>query len=151
MQACRRESKSSPPLIHEKRSPNGVATSSSLWASLPCRQGFRLPYRARISSGFRPLSEPELALRPTAREDHICKAFDLSPQGLVGGLPNAGRAILGAARNGNDDVGLRPSALGEDVAELAEIDLVLVLPPSSVATPCLNANVSWPACVGERR
>ena len=25
-----------------------------------------------------------------------------------------------------------------------------VLPPSSVATPCLNANVSWPACVGER-
>ena len=24
----------------------------------------------------------------------------------------------------------------------------LVLPPSSVATPCLNANVSWPACVG---
>ena len=27
---------------------------------------------------------------------------------------------------------------------------VSVLPPSSVATPCLNANVSWPACVGER-
>ena len=26
----------------------------------------------------------------------------------------------------------------------------VVLPPSSVATPCLNANVSWPACVGER-
>ena len=26
----------------------------------------------------------------------------------------------------------------------------LVLPPSSVATPCLNASVSWPACVGER-
>ena len=26
----------------------------------------------------------------------------------------------------------------------------LVLPPSSVATPYLNANVSWPACVGER-
>ena len=25
-----------------------------------------------------------------------------------------------------------------------------VLPPSSVATPCLNASVSWPACVGER-
>ena len=25
---------------------------------------------------------------------------------------------------------------------------VEVLPPSSVATPCLNANVSWPACVG---
>ena len=25
-----------------------------------------------------------------------------------------------------------------------------VLPPSSVATPYLNANVSWPACVGER-
>ena len=25
-----------------------------------------------------------------------------------------------------------------------------VLPPSGVATPCLNANVSWPACVGER-
>ena len=23
-----------------------------------------------------------------------------------------------------------------------------VLPPSSVATPCLNASVSWPACVG---
>ncbi len=26
--------------------------------------------------------------------------------------------------------------------------LSAVLPPSSVATPCLNANVSWPACVG---
>ena len=26
----------------------------------------------------------------------------------------------------------------------------LVLPQSSVATPCLNASVSWPACVGER-
>ena len=25
-----------------------------------------------------------------------------------------------------------------------------VLPPLSVATPCLNASVSWPACVGER-
>ena len=25
-----------------------------------------------------------------------------------------------------------------------------VLPPSSVATPCLNASVNWPACVGER-
>ena len=25
-----------------------------------------------------------------------------------------------------------------------------VLPPSSVATPYLNANVSWPACVGKR-
>ena len=25
-----------------------------------------------------------------------------------------------------------------------------VLPPSSVATPRLNASVSWPACVGER-
>ena len=25
-----------------------------------------------------------------------------------------------------------------------------VLTPSSVATPCLNASVSWPACVGER-
>ena len=25
-----------------------------------------------------------------------------------------------------------------------------VLPPSSVATSCLNASVSWPACVGER-
>ena len=24
----------------------------------------------------------------------------------------------------------------------------LVLPPSSVATPCLNASVNWPACVG---
>ena len=28
--------------------------------------------------------------------------------------------------------------------------LYSVLPPSSVATPCLNASVSWPACVGER-
>ena len=27
---------------------------------------------------------------------------------------------------------------------------LLVLPQSSVATPCLNASVSWPACVGER-
>ena len=26
----------------------------------------------------------------------------------------------------------------------------MVLPPSSVATACLNASVSWPACVGER-
>ena len=26
----------------------------------------------------------------------------------------------------------------------------LVLPPSSVATPYLNANVRWPACVGGR-
>ena len=32
----------------------------------------------------------------------------------------------------------------------ATIAACVVLPPSSVATPCLNANVSWPACVGER-
>ena len=31
-----------------------------------------------------------------------------------------------------------------------EFDGLRVLPPSSVATPCLNASVSWPACVGER-
>ena len=33
---------------------------------------------------------------------------------------------------------------------LTEAREQVVLPPSSVATPCLNANVSWPACVGER-
>ena len=29
-------------------------------------------------------------------------------------------------------------------------DRIRVLPPSSVATPYLNANVRWPACVGGR-
>src|SRR3546814_6079031 len=53
--ACRSASNSNPPFIQENRSPNGEATSSSLWASLPCRQGFSLPYRARISSGARSL------------------------------------------------------------------------------------------------
>ncbi len=43
------------------------------------------------------------------------------------------------------------SATDEVVVIVADSILVpRVLPPSSVATPCLNANVSWPACVGER-
>ena len=33
----------------------------------------------------------------------------------------------------------------------AQAATLAVLPPSSVATPYLNANVSWPACVGERQ
>ena len=43
---------------------------------------------------------------------------------------------------------------GENVVDIDFIagdgSLNRVLPPSSVATPCLNASVSWPACVGER-
>ena len=41
-------------------------------------------------------------------------------------------------------VELKPSDYQPSKAELE------VLPPSSVATPYLNANVSWPARVGER-
>ena len=43
-------------------------------------------------------------------------------------------------------------ALGECgmLAYLSYMAERLVLPPSSVATPRLNASVSWPACVGER-
>src|SRR3546814_2311421 len=51
-------SNSSPPLIQEKRSPNGEATLSRSCASLPCRHGFKPPYTLRISSadieGLRP-------------------------------------------------------------------------------------------------
>ncbi len=73
-----------------------------------------------------PLSEPELALRLTARKDHMREAFDLSAQGLIGGLPDAGSAITGTARDGKEGVGLRPCALVEDLTKLPEIDLVLV-------------------------
>ena len=56
------------------------------------------------------------------------------------------------------DFSQSPKVSARRIRELAEGDyidharpvLFLVLPPSSVATPCLNANVSWPACVGER-
>ena len=39
---------------------------------------------------------------------------------------------------------------GADVKLANSVVAQLVLPPSSVATPCLNASVSWPACIGER-
>ena len=73
-----------------------------------------------------PLPEPELALRLTAREDHVREAFDLSTQCLVGGFPDAGRAVVCASRYDDENVGLCPSAFGEDLAEFLEIDLVLV-------------------------
>ena len=75
-----------------------------------------------------PLSEPEVALRLTAREDHVREAFDLSTQCLVGSFPDAGRPVVCASCNGDENVGLRPSAFGEDLAEFPEIELVLVPP-----------------------
>ena len=46
----------------------------------------------------------------------------------------------------------RWKSMPSDPEELAKAPVPVdrVLPPSSVATPCLNASVSWPACVGER-
>ena len=39
---------------------------------------------------------------------------------------------------------------GQRYAKGIDLGQHWVLPPSSVATPRLNASVSWPACVGER-
>ena len=49
-----------------------------------------------------------------------------------------------------EQVTRRPPTLDCGSTNSASTPSCAVLPPSSVATPYLNANVSWPACVGER-
>ena len=53
---------------------------------------------------------------------------------------------IDAAHFGNDRIDIMD--IGSE--HLLSSPSCAVLLPSSVATPCLNANVSWPACVGER-
>ena len=59
-----------------------------------------------------------------------------------------GRSLLGRVATFRDP----PSAQQhpKPAVDIREPRPFQVLPPSSVATPYLNANVSWPACVGER-
>jgi hypothetical protein len=75
-----------------------------------------------------PLAEPELALRWTAGEDHIGEAFNFAPDRLIRGLPHARRAVGRTARHRDQDVLLRPSALGKQLAQFLEIDLELAGP-----------------------
>ena len=55
-------------------------------------------------------------------------------------------AITLAAHRAHDAVLIEHGLVGRSRV----LSTTVVLPPSSVATPCLNASVSWPACVGER-
>ena len=73
-----------------------------------------------------------------------------SSQQVARALKPIGARLDGGLRTVNDNEAalrsLEGAALWDAMGAAVE-----VLPPSSVATPCLNANVSWPACVGERR
>src|ERR1700678_2198541 len=117
MHACRRESNSSPPLIQEKRSPNGDATSSSLCASLPCKAGLQPSVPGPDFAGAEvPLTQPELPLCRAAGEDHMGEAFYFAPDGLIGGLPHARSAVGRTACHRYENVLLRPPASGENLA-----------------------------------
>ena len=63
-----------------------------------------------------PLTQPELALCRAAGEDHMREAFDFASDRLIRGLPHARRAVARTARHRDQDVLLRPSAPGENLA-----------------------------------
>ena len=54
------------------------------------------------------------------------EAFNFAPDGLIRGLPDARRAVGRTARHRDQDILLRPSAPGENLTQLLEIDLDLI-------------------------
>lgn len=93
----------------------------------PVQTGFQAAVSgSHFIRGKIPLAEPELTLCWAAGEDHMREAFDFASDRLVRSLPHARRSVGGAARDRNQDVLLRPSALREHLAQLLEIDLELV-------------------------
>lgn len=81
--------------------------------------------RAEFLDGHPPLADPEFPLRRATRKDDVGELFDLLADRGVGGLPDARRAIAGAASDGDQNVFLRPVAFVDDFAQLVEVDLEL--------------------------
>ena len=99
-------------------------------------------------------------------EDNRNSRFDVRKDGAVDGRasetkrliagftdrtnhPFGGEEFRSGGKGNGLGCGRRRSEL-RDVRHGNPVVAVPVLPPSSVATPCLTASVSWPACVGER-
>jgi hypothetical protein len=81
--------------------------------------------RSQFADADGTLAKPKLALRHAARKDEVCKLLDLLSHCLIGGLPHARSAVVGASSYADQDVLLRPVAFVEDFPQLGEVDFEL--------------------------